>query len=128
MIIKTNWINLVGVFISVFVYAVILNLIDGGFSRSLFQSIFAALILVCLYGTMFWIMFIGALIVLDLLLVIRAQKNLKIRLGIQWLIISCPFIYWTLKYQEWIFLVATTAFLITQFIREKHISAFIANF
>lgn len=91
MIIKTNWINLVGVFISVFVYAIILNLIDGGFSGSLFQSILAALILVCLYGMMFWIMFIVALIVLDLPLVIRGQKNLKIKLGIQWLIISCHY-------------------------------------
>jgi hypothetical protein len=126
-IIKTNWINIVGVFIPVLVYAVILNLIDGGISRSLFQSIFAALILVCLYGMMFWIMFIVALIILDLLLVIRTQKNLKIKLGMEWLIVRCPFSYWAMEYQEWIFLVAITAFLITQFIRGKYISTATAS-
>jgi hypothetical protein len=121
-VIKTNWINIAGVFAIVFLYAVVLNLTDSNVSRNLFQAVFAALILVCGYGIMFWGLFVVALIVLDLLLLIRNQNNLKTKLIIEWLIISSPFIYWTVKYHEWIFVAAVVAFLITQLLREKRIT------
>lgn len=120
-VIKTNWINILGVFISVFVYAIILNIADENISRNFFQSILAALMLVCLYGVMFWALFIVLLIVFDLLFIVKTQNNFKSRLLIEWLIISSPFIYWTVRYREWIFLVAIIAFLITQLLREKSI-------
>jgi hypothetical protein len=117
----TNWINLLGVFLIVFCYAIILNLTDTNVSRNLFQAIFAALILVCGYGIMFWGLFIIALVILDLLIIVRNKNNLKMKLIIEWLIISIPFIYWAVKYNEWIFIAAAIAFLITQLLREKHI-------
>jgi hypothetical protein len=120
-VIKTNWINIAGVFVIVFLYAVVLNLTDVNVSRNLFQAVFAALILVCGYGIMFWGLFVVALIVLDLLLLTRNQNNLKTKLIIEWLIISSPFIYWTVKYHEWIFVAAIIAFLITQLLRERRI-------
>ncbi|MBB5649165.1 hypothetical protein [Pedobacter cryoconitis] len=121
-VIKTNWINLLGVFLVVLLYAIILNLTDTSISHNLFQAIFAALILVCGYGMIFWGIFVIALIVLDLLLITRNQNNLKVKLLIEWLIVSSPFIYWTMRYKEWIFLVAIIAFLITQLLRKKHIT------
>jgi len=121
-VLTTNWINLLGVFLVVFLYAIILNLTDTNVSRNLFQSIFAALILVCGYGIMFWGLLIIALVVLDLLLIMRNPNNLKTMLLIEWLIISSPFIYWTIRYKEWIFVAAIIAFLITQLLRENRIT------
>ncbi|MBN8721250.1 MAG: hypothetical protein J0H85_17510 [Sediminibacterium magnilacihabitans] len=120
-IIKTNWINIVGVFIAVFLYAIVLNLIDENASRNMFQSVFASLILVFGYGIIFWGLLIVSLIVLDLLLFIRSQNNLKAKLVIEWLIISSPFVYWAIRYKEWIFVAAIVALLITQLLREKKI-------
>ena len=122
-IIKTNWINLVGVFIAVFIYAIVLNLTDINVSRNLFQSILPALILVCLYGVLFWALFILLLVVLDLIFIVKDQTNLTAKLLIEWLIISSPFIYWAIRYREWIFVAAILALLITQFIRQKRIKA-----
>lgn len=120
-ILKTNWINIIGVFVAVFLYAIVLNVIDENVSRNLFQSIFAALILVFGYGIMFWALLIISLVVLDTLLLLRSQNNLKAKLIIEWLIISSPFIYWTIRYQEWIFVAAIIALFITQLLREKKI-------
>ncbi|SDX69575.1 hypothetical protein SAMN05444410_1284 [Hydrobacter penzbergensis] len=120
-IIKTNWINIVGVFIAVFLYAIALNLMDENASRNMLQSVFASLILVFGYGIIFWGLLIVSLIVLDLLLFIRSQNNLKAKLVIEWLIISSPFVYWAIRYKEWIFVAAIVALLITQLLREKKI-------
>lgn len=120
-VLTTNWINLLGVFAVVFIYSIILNLTDTNISRNLLQAILGALILVFGYGMMFWGLFIVALIVLDLLIITRNQNNLKAKLMIEWVLISIPFIYWTVKYSEWIFLAAVFAFLVTQLLREKYI-------
>jgi len=69
---------------------------------------------------MFWGVFIIALIILDLVL-LRNKENLKMKLLVEWLIISAPFVYWTVKYHEWIFVAAIVAFLIAQLLREKKI-------
>jgi hypothetical protein len=124
-IIKTNWINLIGVFIAVFLYAIVLNLNDTNVSRNLFQSILPALILVCLYGILFWALFIILLVVLDLLFIVKDQTNLTVKLLIEWFIISSPFIYWAVRYREGIFIAAIIAFLITQFIRQKRIRSYL---
>jgi hypothetical protein len=120
---KTNWINFLGVFLSAFLYAVIINLSDVNGPRNIFQAILAALILVCLYGVMFWALFAGSLIVLDFLFIMRNKNQLKQKLLIEWLLVSAPFIYWTMKYREWIFVVAIIAFLCTQLYRERFIKA-----
>jgi hypothetical protein len=124
-IIKTNWINLIGVFIAVFIYAIVLNLNDTNVSRNLFQSILPALILVCLYGILFWALFIILLVGLDLIFIVKDQTNLTAKLLIEWLIISSPFIYWAVRYREWMFVVAIIALLITQSIRQKRIRSYL---
>ena len=120
-IIRTNWINIIGVFVVAFIYAIILNLNDVNVSRNVIQSILPALILVCLYGIMFWILYIVLLIILDLLLIAKNQNNLTAKLLAEWLIISAPFVYWGIKYQQWIFIAVTITFLITQLLRIKSI-------
>ncbi|MEO9258054.1 MAG: hypothetical protein ABI207_06705 [Crocinitomicaceae bacterium] len=118
-IIKTNWINIVGVFVAVLLYGIVLNLTDVNVPRNSSQAIFAALILVCGFGIMFWGLFILLLIIFDLLLFTINQNNLKIKLLIEWLIISSPFIYGVIRYKAWIFVGAVIVFLITQLLREK---------
>jgi hypothetical protein len=117
-IITTNWINILGVFIVTLFYSVIANNIDKNLNYNILQSIVAGLILVCLYGIMFWVLFITLLIIADLLLIVRDPRALRIKLLIQWGVISSPFIYWTIKYGEWIFAVALVTFFITQILRE----------
>jgi hypothetical protein len=118
-VLLTNWINVLGIFIVALIYATILNYNDENVSRTLLQSTIAALILVCLYGIMFWGILIASLVILDLLLIRTDRGNLKMKLLIEWLIISSPFVYWMLKYDEWMFLAVVLAFLITQLLREK---------
>jgi hypothetical protein len=108
------------VFLITFIYMAISALLH---SATFVQAIFGGLLSVCLYGKMFWGGFIVALVVLDLLLIIHNQNNLKVKLIIEWFIINIPLIYWTIKYSEWILLVAVIAFLITQLLREKRIIA-----
>ena len=120
----TNWINIAGIFFATFIYAVILNILPNHVGRSynLLQAMLAALFLVCGYGFLFWSLLVIELAALDLLfmvLILRKEKSLKIVLLIEWLIISVPFVYWIIKYGEWIFLIGILRFLITQMRREK---------
>ncbi|GAA4316365.1 hypothetical protein [Compostibacter hankyongensis] len=117
-ILKTNWVNILIVFVGVYLYAIFaVHRYHSSFN--LFQAFISAGISVCLYGILFWLLFIILLIILDLLLIVKSQKNLRSKLLFEWILISLPFIYWAIKYKEWIFLVGVLIFLITQFLREK---------
>lgn len=109
-------------FFSVLFYSIIHNLIiDDNITRTFLKSILGALFLLLLYGIIFWIGFILALIIVDLILILPNQNNLKFRLLLEWIIICIPFIYWTIVYerQRNIYIVAIIAFFITQFLRQK---------
>ncbi|PWJ57014.1 hypothetical protein CLV98_109123 [Dyadobacter jejuensis] len=121
-ILTTNWINIFGVFIVTLFYAVILNYSNSNLNYNIFQSVVAGLILICLYGMIFWGLFIISLIVADLLLIVWSQKLLKQKLLLEWLLVSSPFIYWVIKYQEWISLIGIITFFITQLLRERLIA------
>lgn len=118
-IILTNWINIVGVFVGNMLCAITLTLADPNFSHHISDVVFGALFLVLGYGMMFWAMFIISLLVLDVVLIIPATQYLKAKLIVEWVIISLPFIYWTVVYKEWVFAAAVISFLIAQLIREK---------
>lgn len=118
-IIGTNWINIVGIFLITYLYSFIRVIIETDFS--IIQAMLSALILVGLYGLLFWIGFLLLLIILDTILVVRAKEKLKTALFIEWVIISIPLIYWMIKYEQWIFLIAVITFFITQIIRERKI-------
>lgn len=120
-VILTNWINLLGGLVCVFVFSVTRAFVAPQLSYNIFEATISALILVGGYGLMFWFLFIILLIILDLAIIVPFKDYLKIRLIIQWLIISIPFTYWVIKYHEWIFAVGIAAFFITQMLREKYI-------
>ncbi|WP_426473372.1 hypothetical protein [Chryseobacterium balustinum] len=120
-ILYTNWINITGIFTALFLCTTIFNLLDPNVSRNLFQAIFASLILIFLYGIIFWVGFVLVLTILDLIIIVPNQNNLRLKLFLEWIIISTPFIYWAIIYdrQRYIFLVAVVTFLITQLLRER---------
>jgi hypothetical protein len=115
-VIRTNWINITGVFVITYFYVIADVLLHSG---TFVQAILGGLISICLYGMMFWGLFAVSLVALDLLVIMRNKNNLKAKLLIEWLVISSPFIYWTIKYNEMIFAVAIVAFLISQLLRER---------
>lgn len=118
-ILATNWINLLGIFIITFLYVFLNSYIN--FSATLYQAFFGAFMSVCLYGIIFWSGFVILILILDLIFIVKPKNNLKLRLMIEWLLISIPFIYWIIKYNQWVFLVAILTFLVTQIMREKKI-------
>ena len=118
-IIKTNWINIIGILIAVYLYALMLNLFDADKSLNFIQVVFAPLILILLYGAIFWALFIMLLIIFDLLFIVKNQENLKKKMILETFIIITPYVYWLIVYDEWIFLVAIVTFFITQIYRRK---------
>jgi len=118
-ILMTNWINLLGIFITVFLFSFFKTYSLGTFD--LFQALLSTLILICLYGIVFWVAFIIIISILDSLLKIKSLNNLRNKLVLEWFIISIPLCYWTIKYSQWIFLVAIITFFITQVLRKKYI-------
>ena len=116
-VILTNWINLVGVFLVVYLCAFLMSYTSTNFS--ILQSLFSSFILVGLYGLLFWVGFSLELILLDFLLI--NSKHITSKLITEWVLICTPIIYCTIKYNEWILLSGVIAFLITQFLRKKMI-------
>ena len=121
-IIKTNWINIIGIVIAVYLYALMLNLFDADKSLNFIQVVFSPLILILLYGAIFWALFILLLIIFDLLFIVKNQENLKKKMILETFIIVTPYVYWLIVYNELIFLVAIITFFITQFYRRKLIA------
>ncbi len=103
-ILSTNWINVFVIFIAVYISAFI-----NAYSNKIFtfnQSIFSANYLIFLYGILFWIGFLIVIGLLDILLFSfnRETRFTNYKLAFEWLLISLPFIYWLVKYDQWIFL------------------------
>lgn len=121
-IIKTNWINIIGIVIAVYLYALMLNLFDADKSLNFIQVVFSPLILILLYGAIFWALFILLLIIFDLLFIVKNQENLKKKMILETFIIVTPYVYWLIIYDKWIFLVAIVTFFITQTYRRKLIA------
>lgn len=117
----TNWVNITLIFVATYVATVISALVSGKFSFT--HAVFGSVYSVALYGIMFWIGFIVCVLILDIILFgfNREIKHTTLKLFIEWLIISAPFIYWLIEYGEWIFLIAVLAFLLGQYIRRAYI-------
>jgi hypothetical protein len=120
-ILFTNWINLTVILLSTFVFSIINSMISVNFTLG--QAVFGSVYLVLGYGIMFWLGFFLLIGVLDLILfsVAKEPQYTNYKLAFEWLFISLPFIYWLIKYNQWIFLVAILAFLIGQYLRRSYI-------
>ena len=121
----TNWINVLGIIMGTYVFLVVTELFKTGIS-ALPQMLIMAMVAIVLYGGIFFTGFLISMLVLDLILMNDNTKYLKLKLIVEWGVISVPFVYWLLEYSEWIFLVAVIFFFIMQFIREKRILKILA--
>ncbi len=117
----TNRINLLVIFTSVYIASFIFNLINADFG--LREALFGATYLVLGYGIMFWVGFLFYVFVLDIVLfsVYKDAKYITFKLAIEWVLISLPFIYWVVRYNQWMFLIGVFAFLLGQYLRRPHI-------
>ncbi|MGN6266162.1 MAG: hypothetical protein ACTHM5_10845 [Ginsengibacter sp.] len=117
----SNWINLLTIFISLFIITFLSAIIQDKFTFS--DAVFGTTFSILAYGMIFWIGFIIFILILDVILfgLIRGLGSVTYKLLAEWIIISAPFIYWLIKYREWIFMVAVLAFLLGQFLRRRFI-------
>lgn len=128
-ILKTNWVNIAGVFIAIYCLAILSALFSlipdkltiDEFLNSLARGVIGGLYGIIGYGFMFWIGFILALFLLDMILMNEKPEYLRMKLFAEWVITSLPFVYWGVKYSKKIFIVAVIFFFITQLLREKKI-------
>ncbi len=120
-IVLSNWVNVVVIFIVVYVAGFISAMINDKFTFS--EALFGTTYSVVGYGSVFWIGFFTVIALLDVLLFSfnREPRYTNYKLALEWIIISLPFIYWLIKYNQWIFLVAILAFLIGQYLRRPYI-------
>ncbi|MDI9312803.1 MAG: hypothetical protein QM535_21515 [Limnohabitans sp.] len=118
-IVLTNWINVVSIFIAIYVAGFISAIIKDKFTFS--EALFGTTYSVVGYGSVFWIGFFVVIALLDVLLFSfnREPRYTNYKLALEWIIISSPFVYWLIKYNQWIFLVAILAFLIGQYLRRR---------
>lgn len=123
----TNWINLIVILISTFVFLFLSAILTENFSFG--QAVFGSAFVVLVYGIMIWIGFFILIGILDFVLfsIMKQIKYINYKLGLEWLLISSPLIYWLIKYNQWIFLVAIFAFLIGQYIRRYYIIKILNN-
>ena len=118
-ILKTNWVCLSVTLVAVYLYSIIHAYETGIFT--FYQAILSASILVCLYGIVFWVGLIVALIILDVVIVRTAKGQLAGRLLLEWLIICIPAAFWLIRYEHAIFGVGIVALLFAQFLKWRMI-------
>lgn len=123
-IFKTVWVNLLVIFLAVYLFLIISELLTSNeaIGNSLMIGFVGSLFSIFGYGLMFWLGFLIAILILDLILIKKEETNLTLKLLIEWLIVSSPFIYWAFRYNTWVFLIAVFAFLAGQlYWRKKRI-------
>ena len=120
-IVLTNWINVASIFIAVYVAGFISAIVKDKFKFN--EALFGTTYSILGYGMIFWIGFFILISLLDILLFSfnKQQQYTNYKLIIEWVLISSPFIYWFVKYNQWIFLVAIIAFLIGQFLNNLNL-------
>ena len=120
-IVLTNWINIIAIFIVVYIAGFISAIIRDKFTVS--KALYGTTYSVLGYGIVFWIGFFILISLFDFLLFSfdRQPKYTTYKLAVEWLVISSPFIYWFIRYNQWVFLVAVLAFLLGQYIRRPYV-------
>ncbi len=121
-IILTNWINSLVIFIALFLASFFSALLIDNFSiiDAFIETGYSLLV----YGMVCWMFFFISVGILDVILFsLKKQfQFITYKLAIEWLLISSPFIFWLIKYNQWVFFIAVLAFLIGQYLRKNYIT------
>lgn len=123
-IFKTNWVNLLAIFSAAYLFNIVgtMSSQEDSVWTSLSIALFGGLFGIIAYGAIFWVGFLLLIFIFDSLL-FKSNKGVTAKLILEWFLISTPFAYWLIEYQEWVFLVGILAFLIGQFIRKPKIKS-----
>jgi uncharacterized membrane protein len=96
-ILKTVWINLIGIFVAVYLSGIITEVAKikdfSELGNALQIGLIGGLFGVLGYGLLFWVGFIILIIPIELIFMSPDIKRIKTVLVFEWLIISIPFIY-----------------------------------
>jgi hypothetical protein len=123
-IISSNWIHLLGFYITCYFYGVLAKLIglDDTFedwSTTIFFNLIGIFLLLFTYGLVIILGFYITILLLDLLLFqFKGLQLIQIVL-IEWVIIVPIFIYWAFKEDYWLWLALVASLLGTQLIRRR---------
>ncbi len=122
-IIFSNWVHIVGFYISAYLSGIIFKIIglenERSWSEVIIYDIFFILLSFFLYGILIVLAFYIVIVILDIILFTRNFKWFKQKFILEWLIVSTPFIYWAFKYEFWLWVSLSISFFITQMIRFK---------
>lgn len=117
-ILKSNWIHLVGFYISVLIFQ-IFTLISGSSSLSLVNLLFAPLMLLFLYGLVFLIGFYVLILLLDYTLIKGLKLEIKWAFFLEWFIFFIPLIVSAVFYNYYLWIVLGLSLGLTQLKRLK---------
>ncbi|WP_076666552.1 hypothetical protein [Pontibacter indicus] len=122
-ILLSNWINVVGIIVTAYLYTFFWTFskpsdFEG---NRLMIWLFGSLFTIFGYGMMSWLLFVFAIVALDMLLIFPNRRKLTEKLLIEWLLIISPFIYWAFKYDYWLWIMLAASFLLTQLLRKRKI-------
>lgn len=122
-IISTNWIHLVGFYITTYLTLVIGGIFDPteGWQPLILTGFLAALMLFAIYGYAIIGWFYLTIFVMDMAAFSWKSRWTRGILIVEWLIISAPFVYWAFKYEYWLWITLSMSLLATQMLRKKSI-------
>ncbi|MFC0607120.1 hypothetical protein ACFFGQ_05230, partial [Rufibacter quisquiliarum] len=131
-IVATNWIHLVGFYITTYLSILIFKLLgvpqyEGGrWGQALLLSIVSVPFLFLTYGLMIMAGIFSALTFLDLVLFRLIKSKIRTILLVEWIIIVPIFIYWAFEYEYWLWITLALSFFVTQYLRDKKIKKIVA--
>jgi hypothetical protein len=124
----TNRVNIAAISTAIYISMILSEIVRGedGFMNSLAIGLFGSLFAIFGYGFIFWVGFLIAICVLDLILIVIPQSqsrllNLNVVLVIEWVVISIPLVLWAVTYGIWLFIVGSLAFLASQLLWRKRL-------
>jgi hypothetical protein len=130
-IISTNWIHLLGFYITIYLSFIIFKIIGLGddyeWDILLGFGFVSAGILMLGYGLKILGYFVLAIVAMDIGSFSWGNKRPRETLILQWIIISVPFIYWAFYYEYWLWITLSISLLTTQLVRAKGIDSLISR-
>ena len=130
-IISTNWIHLVGFYITTFLASIIFKATGlSGESATWMDDLSrmpsSILSLFFLYGRVLIGGFYVALITLDIVCFRFTKLSVWKIILLEWIVIIPLFIIWAFEYKYWLWIFLSFSFLITQLLRKTKIERFLA--
>jgi len=125
-ILRTNWIHLLGFYVTTYFCIVVFHHLGIGRFRSdlpnsIFLLTFSIPMLFFTYGLGFLVSFYTLIIFLDLIAFHFTELSTKSIMLFEWALIIPPFIYWGFTEEYWLWLALVVSFFASQLLRIRYI-------